>query len=342
HEVGVINNELYAIGGYGSIADNVVEKYNPNTDEWISLPDMPTGRNAHGGTIVDQVIYIIGGRKGSGPGESTLGVNEGLVINGAEGDFDNDGLTNIQEIGNGTDPHNTDTDGDNLGDGFELIFSKTDPANWDTDGDGIGDGLEFLQSQGYLGGMQSLPNDWIGMTITWSNYTIFVKTSSSVLEGEFEKENNKLTIKVSGPKGTKGETDIDVPKALCQPENISIKFDGDLIKYNLTQNATYYHIHIEYNHSIHELMADFSYTGIEPNGQIDEEPKDEDDFTTYFYIIALIIVVIIIIIILIVVIKTRNNKISNDIPELPPQQLSTLLEEKRAKGEMTDETYNDI
>lgn len=257
-------------------------------------------------------------------------------------DLDLDSLTNLQEYLNDTDPLSSDTDGDNLGDGFELTFSKTDPTNWDTNSNGIGDGLEFLQNQGYLGSMQSLPNDWIGMTITWDNYTIFIKTSSSILEGEFEKENNKLTIKVSGPKGTKGETDIDVPKALCQPENISIKFDGDLLKYNLTQNATYYHIHIEYNHSIHELMADFSYSGIEPNGQIDDEPKDEDDFSSYFYIITLIIIVIIIIIILIVVIKTRNNKVTNDIPELPPQQLSTLLEAKRAKGEMTDETYNDI
>jgi hypothetical protein len=259
-------------------------------------------------------------------------------------DSDSDSLTNLQEFLNGTDPHNSDTDGDSLGDGFELTFSKTNPTNWDTNGNGVGDGLEFLQSQGYLGWMQSLPNDWIGMTITWDNYTIFIKTNSSVLEGEFEKTDKKLTIKVSGAKGTKGVTEIDVPKSLCKPENISVKFDGNLINYNLTQNATYYHIHIEYHHSVHDLLADFNYEIIKPNEPVTNEPvngSDEDDGSFYFYIITLIIIVIIIII-LIVVIRTRNNRVTNDIPELPPEQLSKMLEEKHAKGQMTDETYNDI
>lgn len=268
-------------------------------------------------------------------------------------DLDLDSLSNLNEFLNSTDPHNKDSDGDNLGDGFELTFSNTDPTNWDTNGNSIGDGLEFIQSQGYMGGMHSLPNDWIGMTITWDNYTIFIKTNSSVLEGEFDKTDKKLTIKVSGAKGTTGVTEIDVPKSLCKPENITVKFDGGLINYSLTQNATHYHIHIEYNHSVHELLTNFNYKGKKPDDPIVDDPIDPivdepvngteaEELSYYIYILALIIIIVIIIIIMIIVIKTRNNKVTNDVPDLPPQQLSRMLDEKHAKGEMTDETYNDI
>ena len=38
----------------------------------------------------------------------------------ADGDADNDGLTNAQEIALGTDPFNRDTDGDGYSDGDEV------------------------------------------------------------------------------------------------------------------------------------------------------------------------------------------------------------------------------
>jgi hypothetical protein len=59
-------------------------------------------------------------------------------------DFDEDGLTNLEEFQNETDPSNPDTDGDGLSDGEEVKEYFTDPLNADTDGDGLSDGDEVL------------------------------------------------------------------------------------------------------------------------------------------------------------------------------------------------------
>ena len=66
------------------------------------------------------------------------------------GDFDGDGLTDLQEYNGGTDPTDTDTDGDGLLDNVEtgsgaFVDSSdtgTDPLNADTDGDGLSDSVE--------------------------------------------------------------------------------------------------------------------------------------------------------------------------------------------------------
>ncbi|MDH4471597.1 MAG: CotH kinase family protein [Fluviicola sp.] len=55
-------------------------------------------------------------------------------------DLDGDGILNVDEVANGTDPNNPDTDGDGENDGVET---GADPANpLDTDGDGIIDALD--------------------------------------------------------------------------------------------------------------------------------------------------------------------------------------------------------
>ncbi len=57
-----------------------------------------------------------------------------------------DGLTNLQEFQNRTDPMNSDTDGDGLSDGEEVAGAgmrpPTNPAKVDTDGDGLSDLVE--------------------------------------------------------------------------------------------------------------------------------------------------------------------------------------------------------
>lgn len=57
-------------------------------------------------------------------------------------DQDGDALDDTREETIGTDPKNWDSDGDELGDGDEVIIWKTNPLNPDSDGDTYKDGAE--------------------------------------------------------------------------------------------------------------------------------------------------------------------------------------------------------
>lgn len=58
-------------------------------------------------------------------------------------DSDNDGLTDENELNEGTDPALQDTDGDGLTDGFEIEFSNTDPTDIDSDNNLCNDGEQL-------------------------------------------------------------------------------------------------------------------------------------------------------------------------------------------------------
>ena len=60
----------------------------------------------------------------------------------AEGDDDEDGLSNNRELTLGTDPNNPDTDADGLSDGLEVNQYGTNPTRQDSDGDTVSDGNE--------------------------------------------------------------------------------------------------------------------------------------------------------------------------------------------------------
>lgn len=64
-------------------------------------------------------------------------------INDGNEDFDNDGLTNAEEIKAGTNCRLADTDGDGLNDYDEINKYKTNPLVADTDNDGLNDGDEI-------------------------------------------------------------------------------------------------------------------------------------------------------------------------------------------------------
>ena len=89
--------------------------------------------------------------------------NSGLTLDEFLEDTDNDGVANLQEQSDGTDPANPDSDGDGISDGNEKAnntnpltvdsdndgltdgdeqIASTNPNNSDTDGDGIGDAIE--------------------------------------------------------------------------------------------------------------------------------------------------------------------------------------------------------
>lgn len=57
-------------------------------------------------------------------------------------DADSDGLSDLEEFENDTDPNATDSDGDGLGDAGEVNVHQSDPAQKDSDEDGVDDWLE--------------------------------------------------------------------------------------------------------------------------------------------------------------------------------------------------------
>ena len=64
---------------------------------------------------------------------------------GSNYDNDSDGLINKEEIEAGTDLNKSDTDGDGLLDGHEVLSYGTSPLLKDTDGDGFDDDVEINQ-----------------------------------------------------------------------------------------------------------------------------------------------------------------------------------------------------
>lgn len=60
-------------------------------------------------------------------------------------DKDGDGILDVRERELGTNPEETDTDGDTIPDRLEIENYGTDPTNPDTDKDGYPDGIELLQ-----------------------------------------------------------------------------------------------------------------------------------------------------------------------------------------------------
>lgn len=64
-------------------------------------------------------------------------------MNDGDEDFDEDGLTNLDEFLNNTYPYIDDSDNDGLSDGDEVNKYGTDPLVADTDGDGLDDGDEI-------------------------------------------------------------------------------------------------------------------------------------------------------------------------------------------------------
>lgn len=97
--------------GVGDACDNCLNVYNPAQNPDACIPDF----DSNGDGVPDAVAALMG----LGPSGTA--------------DADGDGVSNAQELENGTDPNNRDDDGDGIADGDE-------PG--DSDGDGLPDALE--------------------------------------------------------------------------------------------------------------------------------------------------------------------------------------------------------
>ncbi|MGL1958674.1 MAG: PQQ-binding-like beta-propeller repeat protein [Colwellia sp.] len=75
--------------------------------------------------------------------ENKFGLSDNDALD-ANGDLDNDGVTNLDEYKAKLDPMDVDTDDDNLDDFIEINTYNTNPTLVDTDSDGLSDGDEIL------------------------------------------------------------------------------------------------------------------------------------------------------------------------------------------------------
>ena len=107
-----------------------------NGGQWIDLGTYPYAAGQTG-----RVVLSNGVKGGQVNADAVRFTFEGSLANG---DSDNDGLTNQQELALGTDPSNPDSDGDGLTDGAEVNQHGTNPTLADSDGDGANDNAEVV------------------------------------------------------------------------------------------------------------------------------------------------------------------------------------------------------
>ena len=123
-------------------------------------------RNRRFVILLVTAVVLVGGAvvwsKLRSPSPSTSNTTNTIVTNSATGtnsstgtyrrytvtappDQDHDGLSDAEEEQLGTNPVQSDTDGDRLPDYDEVKIYHSDPRKPDTDGDGIVDGTEVRQ-----------------------------------------------------------------------------------------------------------------------------------------------------------------------------------------------------
>jgi len=72
----------------------------------------------------------------------TIGGVSDIFTSTTADDSDGDGVSDVDEVSDGTDPNNPDTDGDGVSDGDEKVRGTNPNSNVDTDGDGVSDDKE--------------------------------------------------------------------------------------------------------------------------------------------------------------------------------------------------------
>ncbi len=113
-----------------------------------------------------------------------------LLRDGAEND-DNDGLIDLEEYRNGTDPNNSDTDGDNMPDGWEVANGLNplfDDSADDTDSDGLTNFEEFNAGTNPT----DFDSDSDGMPDIWEELYNPPLSPTNGLDGALDSDNDGL------------------------------------------------------------------------------------------------------------------------------------------------------
>ena len=131
-EDGLTNLEEYIFGTDPLVADSDGDTFDDGAEVTSGTNPMittetPADTNGNGIDDSWEDIYI---------------AEEPSVVN-PSADSDSDGLTNLEEYIQETDPTSQDTDADGITDMEEIVVYHTDPADSDTDNDGISDGVEL-------------------------------------------------------------------------------------------------------------------------------------------------------------------------------------------------------
>ena len=185
---------------------------------------------------------------------SALGTNELAEVNDWIGDADGDGLGNGREYGLGSDPRDTDTDDDGLGDFAEVVTHGTDPTKADSDDDGMSDpwelanglnpladdaagdadsdGLTNVQESGYGTDPQKADTDTDGLNdyaeaITHGTNPLAADTDGDGMADGWEVANglNPLVNDAAGDADEDGLTNLQEHAAGTHPSNADT--DGD-------------------------------------------------------------------------------------------------------------------
>ncbi|WP_440876888.1 M4 family metallopeptidase [Thalassotalea sp. PLHSN55] len=141
----------------------------------------------------------------------------------AEGDLDNDDLSNLSEYLLGSYPNNTDSDGDTLLDGEEVNLYLTSPVNVDSDSDQLSDGDEVNT---YLTDPTLADSDSDGMPDGWEvSFSLNPLLDDSLLDPDNDQRNN-LQEYNEGTNPTSAEiVDIEPNDSIEQAQHIENGFN---------------------------------------------------------------------------------------------------------------------
>ncbi|NOJ92667.1 OmpA family protein [Corallococcus coralloides] len=151
-----VTNPNVTVTGTAANATSVTVTFNGT-----NYPATLTGGNwtvALPGPLADGT-YTVTAVSTNGTTNSTTATTTFTVNQSGTVDTDNDGLTDEEEIAQGTDPNNPDTDGDGIPDGIEVKVGGTDPLDDDSDDDGILDGNEDKDHDGVVDADETDPKN---------------------------------------------------------------------------------------------------------------------------------------------------------------------------------------